>query len=206
MVLMTSGINFNPVARTANTINTSKKEVEEKINQGEQKNTSAIPKQDGWETKEKNDPAVTYSNIAKGKKASASEIESLKAQANQATENLRRLVEQLILKQSKGYKPAIDTENKEPILSQGTLSEIEQAQLDISEDGQWGVEAVSDRLVNFAISVSGGDKSKFAELVGAIDKGFAAAREAWGGKLPDISNKTYEATMQKLEAWANEAE
>ena len=48
--------------------------------------------------------SVTYANVT-SKKLSASDIESLKAQADAATENLRKLVEELILKQNKNYKP-----------------------------------------------------------------------------------------------------
>jgi len=166
------------------------------------------PKQDGWDVKEKQPAPVTYSRIEASKKASASEIEGLRSRANQANENLRQLVEQLILKQTKGYKVAVSAEEgeKQNILPSGAVSEIEKAQQAVSENGEWGVKAVSDRLVNFAISVSGGDKSKFEELVAAIDKGFAAARDAWGGELPEISQKTYQETMRKLEAWAKGTE
>jgi len=73
-----------------------------------------------------------------------------------------------------------------------------QAQAAIAEDGFWGVEAVSDRLVNFAIALSGGDKSKFEILKNAIKDGFKAAERLWGGELPQISRDTFDATMRKL--------
>jgi hypothetical protein len=77
------------------------------------------------------------------------------------------------------------------------------AQQDISEDGYWGVKQTSQRLIDFAVNVSGGDKTKFAELKAAIEKGFANAEKKWGGALPDICMQTKEATMKGLEAWAN---
>ncbi len=80
------------------------------------------------------------------------------------------------------------------------VSDIEKAKLSISEDGDFVVKAVSDRLVNFAKAISGGDKSRLAELKSAIDDGFAAARDALGGYLPAICNKTYNETMRKLDA------
>ncbi|NLT47392.1 MAG: hypothetical protein GXX92_03155, partial [Clostridiales bacterium] len=52
--------------------------------------------------------------------------------------------------------------------------------------------------------ISGGDKSKFEELKGAIDQGFQAAREALGGYLPEICEETYRETMRKLVIWATE--
>ena len=72
----------------------------------------------------------------------------------------------------------------------------------ISEDGPFGVKAVSDRIVDFAIAVSGNDTSKLGELKAAIDKGFEKARDAFGGTLPDICNRTYDEAMRKLDEWA----
>ena len=78
---------------------------------------------------------------------------------------------------------------------------IEQAQKDIADDGYWGVEQTSDRLVSMAQALSGGDTSKADTLIAAIKKGFDEATEAWGDKLPDICQKTIDAAVQKMEAW-----
>ena len=85
-----------------------------------------------------------------------------------------------------------------------TTEDVEAAKQAVSEDGDFGVKAVSDRLVDFAISISGGDKSKLSELVSAIDKGFGAAKDALGGELPAICQQTYDETMRKLNEWAND--
>ncbi len=79
-----------------------------------------------------------------------------------------------------------------------------QAQRDIAEDGYWGVKQTSQRLIDFAIGLSGGDPSKVAELKAAIEKGFAKAERAWGGALPDICMQTKEAALKGLDAWAAE--
>ncbi len=76
------------------------------------------------------------------------------------------------------------------------------AQQDISEDGYWGVKQTSERIIEFAKSVSGGDASKLAELKEAIEKGFDAAEKAWGGALPEICRQTKEAVFQGLDDWA----
>ena len=70
----------------------------------------------------------------------------------------------------------------------------------IGDDGPWGVEAVSDRLVAMAVKLSGGDESKFKMMRSAIEAGFKMAEAMWGGELPEISYKTFEATMTKLAA------
>ncbi len=78
---------------------------------------------------------------------------------------------------------------------------IDQAKKDISEDGYWGVEQTSDRLVDFAIAISGNDTSKADILMDAVKKGFQQATKAWGDELPDISKRTLDATMEKMEQW-----
>lgn len=82
---------------------------------------------------------------------------------------------------------------------------VEEAQELVSEDGYWGVEKTSDRIVEMAKSLSGGDISKYEELLGAIEKGFGAAKNEWGGKMPSITSKTYDAVMEKMKAWKEEA-
>jgi len=73
----------------------------------------------------------------------------------------------------------------------------------ISEDGYYGVEKTSDRIVQFAISLSGDDPSRLQEIKAAIEKGFQMAAEAMGGTLPDISTQIHDAVMDKLDAWVN---
>lgn len=60
-----------------------------------------------------------------------------------------------------------------------------------------------DKIVEFAIAISGGDKSKLDTLITAIDKGFSEAGRILGG-FPDISLKTYDRIMEKLNDWKNE--
>lgn len=154
----------------------------------------------------KQEESVTYKKVS-SKKLDAAEIASLKAEADKATENLRKLVEKLILKQDKHYKKSAEDSSSDLMTKLGiTTGDVEAAKQAISEDGEFGVKAVSDRLVDFAISISDGDKSKLSELVAAIDEGFAAAKKALGGELPDICQQTYDETMRKLNDWANETD
>ena len=78
-----------------------------------------------------------------------------------------------------------------------------QAQADIAEDGYWGVEKTSDRILDFAKALSGGDTSKAETLLEAFKKGFEEATGTWGKELPEISQKTYDAVLEKFEAWKN---
>lgn len=76
------------------------------------------------------------------------------------------------------------------------------AQEAISEDGEWGVKATSERILEFAKAISGGDPDKIDLLRNAVDAGFKAAERAWGGTLPSISQQTYDAVMKGFDDWA----
>lgn len=82
-----------------------------------------------------------------------------------------------------------------------TLS-VEDAQKLVSEDGYFGVKQTSDRIVDFAINAFGNDPTRLDEMKKAIDQGFQDAQHALGGTLPDISQQTYDAIMQKLDDFA----
>ncbi|PIE59689.1 MAG: hypothetical protein CSA32_02560 [Desulfobulbus propionicus] len=75
----------------------------------------------------------------------------------------------------------------------------------VSEDGYFGVEQTSERIFQFAVSISGGDTSKIDAIIAGIEDGFQRAYEALGDWLPDISYDTYDAVMDKLENWAAES-
>ncbi|WP_378954766.1 hypothetical protein [Pelosinus sp. sgz500959] len=78
------------------------------------------------------------------------------------------------------------------------------AQQEISADGFWGVKQTSERTIEFAKALSGGDPSKIALLRNSIEEGYKAAEKAWGGELPEICKQTQEATLKGLDDWANE--
>lgn len=77
-----------------------------------------------------------------------------------------------------------------------------QAQKDIADDGYWGVNQTSDRIVDFAKALVGDDPEKAEKMRAAFEKGFKAATKSWGSKLPDISQRTYDAVMDKFDEWA----
>lgn len=116
--------------------------------------------------------------------------------------HLHRMAQELLLRQGRYANPFRGSNQTyaKPVTGDDRL----QAQAAIAEDGEFGVRAVSDRLVNFAISISGGDRSKLEALREAINAGFQAASDALGGHLPDICRETHAETMRKLDAWAQE--
>lgn len=133
-----------------------------------------------------------YSSIAK----------KMKGELNTKNQQLQNLVNQLLSKQANKYTRLSqlfeDVKNGKISVDPSTVA---QAQKDIADDGYWGIEQTSDRLVSMAQALSGGDASKADKMIAAIKKGFDQAAKAWGGKLPDICQKTIDAATKKMEDW-----
>lgn len=127
----------------------------------------------------------------------SSVVATMKKELSTKNEQLQNLVTKLLGKQAGKYTKLADLFKD----IQADPATIEQAQKDIADDGYWGVEQTSDRLVSTAQALSGGDTSKADTLIAAIKKGFDEATEAWGDKLPDICQKTIDAAVKKMEAW-----
>jgi hypothetical protein len=112
---------------------------------------------------------------------------------------LRNLVANLLKEQGISTKIAIgDSE-----IDLAAISPEDARQL-VSEDGYFGVHQTSERIVQFAIGIAGGDPSRIDAIKEGIDKGFAEAKKALGDWLPDISYDTYDAVMTKLDEWVAE--
>ena len=132
-------------------------------------------------------------------------VNKLKADAEARTAQLRSLVEKIMMGQGNAIGTADDIWS---FLRTGNFTvdaaTKAQAQADIAEDGYWGVNQTSDRIIDFAKALCGGDPDKIEEMREAFEKGFKQAEKTWGGELPEISKKTYDAVMEKFDAWANE--
>ena len=140
------------------------------------------------------------------KEVDADLIQKLKADADARMSQLKSLVEKLITKQSSAFSIAdMPEEEFWGMIREGKFEVDEatrkQAQEDISEDGYWGVKQTSERMLSFAKALTGGDPEKAEEMRAAIQKGFEQAEKLWGGELPEISSKTYDAVMKGIDEW-----
>jgi len=124
-------------------------------------------------------------------------IAKLRRDSQQANAQLIRLVEELLKRQGK----TLDMLGDDEVVEVDETARLEAQQL-IGPDGALGAEAVSQRLVDFAIAISGGDKSKADTLRSSIEQGFKEAEKILG-ELPQISKDTYKLTMEKFDAWVN---
>lgn len=134
-------------------------------------------------------------------------IEKMKKDAEERTAQLKSLVEKLITNQGKTLGQANDIWK---FLASGDFSvdaaTKAKAQEDISENGYWGVEQTSERIINFATALTGGDPDKVEEMRAAFQEGFKQATKTWGDDLPEISQKTYDAVMLKFDKLAGKSE
>lgn len=144
-------------------------------------------------------PTKTY-------KANDEMIAKLKQEADSHIQKLQDIVSKLISKQADAYSVANDMWS---LLREGKLdvdpATRAQAQADIAEDGYWGVDQTSSRIVDFASALTGGDPSKIEKMREAFKKGYEQAEKTWGGQLPEISKKTYDAVMEKFDKLAADA-
>lgn len=162
---------------------------------------------------EENEAAAVYEKSTATNKDSANKIynreaiiKKLEMDQQSRMDSMQSLVQKLLGKQTNLFDLANSTNLADTFREAAKLAspeEIAQAQKDIAEDGYWGVEQTSDRLVSMAIALSGGDTQKADELTEAITKGFKQATAAWGEELPQLCQDTYDAAMKKMEDWKN---
>lgn len=133
-------------------------------------------------------------------------IEQMKADQAAVQNQLMSYVQESLMGQGNAIASADDVWK---FLASGnyTVDEAakEQAQKALEDGGYWSVDKTSDRIVDFAKALTGGDPSKVEEMRSAIEKGFKEATKTWGKDLPEISSKTYDAIQEKLDKWAAEA-
>lgn len=129
----------------------------------------------------------------------ASVIEKMKADVDARTSQLRDLVEKMFLQQ--GDASSVSKSMWKRLADGGLVTDedaAKKAQEDIAENGYWGVTQTSDRIMSFAVALSGGDNSKMQDMMEAFKKGYEQATGAWGKELPALCKDTYDAVLKKF--------
>lgn len=185
----TNAINNNVVEDTKATQNTSPTTPE---------NTGSAT-----ETAKPDDTAVVYDKRKLSEDDRMAIKEQLKADQEKRQEQFHQLILDMMNKQTTTFGVATDDDAIWKFLAKGDFEVDEETKLKaqeaISEDGYWGVEKTSDRIVEFATSLAGNDEKALEEMREAFKKGYKEAEKAWGGELPEISKKTYDAVMEKFD-------
>ena len=179
--------------------------------QDQQVNKATEESKDTSEKKEDGvvyEPTKTDANVPVKKYVQNTElVNKMKADAEAHTKQLENIVQQLMTKQGQTFSIANDDMWK--FLASGKFEVDEatklQAQEDVSEDGYWGVKQTSNRILDFATALTGGDPSKIEDMRKAFEKGYKQAEDTWGGELPEISKQTYDAVMKGFDKMAEDA-
>lgn len=82
---------------------------------------------------------------------------------------------------------------------------IDEAQSLTSENGYYGAKQTSERILDFAKTISGGDTSQAEVLRDAVDEAFEDVADMWGGmeNTPQVTQDTYDLVMQGFDDWVN---
>lgn len=147
----------------------------------------------------KDSTSKTSTSATKSNAANAALVAQLKADSDNRMQQLQSLVTNMFKKQGITIGTADDMWKT---LASGNFTAdadtIAKAKEDISEDGYWGVKQTSDRIFDFAQALAGDDEEKMKKMMSAVEKGFKEATKSWGKQLPDISQNTYDAVMDKF--------
>lgn len=145
---------------------------------------------------------ATYSINKMSEEERANLVTKLKEDQNARESQLMSLVSEMLDKQGKTFASANDMWR---FLASGEYTvDAEtkaQAQADIAEDGYYGVKQTSQRMFDFACALAGDDVDKMQKMQKAIQKGYDMAQATWGGALPDICQKTIDATNKLFDDW-----
>ena len=151
---------------------------------------------------QKNTEAAVYEKSktdGKGHVYDKTTVDGLKMESEKTRDQLKMMVQDLLRRQGK----AVQLLDPKTMVKIDATTRAEASKM-IADDGPLGIEPMSDKIVDFAKAVSGGDKGKLDTLKKAIEKGFKEAERILGGSLPEISQKTYDRVMEKFDMWENE--
>ena len=172
----------------------------EEINISIKKTTVEVNSTDAAVFTKTADEQPAEKNKLTGKPADPETIERLKAEADERFAQLKGIVEKLLLKQGGTFDVSNGLASAYRSLEVDPETQA-QAQADIAEDGYWGVEQTSDRILDFAKALAGTDPDMAEKMLEAIKEGFKQAGEAWGEDLPELCQDTMKASLQKVEDW-----
>ena len=124
-------------------------------------------------------------------------LNALKLDFQKNTDSFKQMVKEMLEKQGLKFEQVMKAfEKGEDVIVKVDKETRAKATEAISENGYWGVEKTSARILEFAKTISGGDASKLEQLKSAFQEGFESAKEAFGGELPEISQQTYDKVME----------
>ena len=162
---------------------------------------------------EKSEESTNSSKVSSKETDRTKIIQQLKADDALRQQQLLDIVHKMMGKQAKTYGIANSENDEDSIwkfLAKGDFTvdaaTKAQAQEDISENGYWGVNQTSERILDFAKALAGDDPEKLEKMRSAFEKGYKQAEKTWGGELPEISKQTFDAVMKGFDELTGKVE
>lgn len=182
---------------TINGVKTSVNRYQSKTQEQVTQDRTPSPQQDTFTHSTPTDTCDEVLSYQRPNKLSAEQINSLKQQVQ---DSMQALVKDMLGTQAEIAKlpdGSVDFDALAQQLGMGTTPET--AAEAISENGMWGVNAVSTRLIDMAMSLTQGNPEMVGEMREAIRKGFEAVGDL--DSLPQVCQDTYDETMKRLDYW-----
>lgn len=191
-----TGTNVNDVLTTNTAASGSTANVDSTVSAGQTTGTTTN-KDTVVETPKQDDTAAVYDKRKLSEEDRKTIVAQLKADQEKREAQLADLVSSMMSKQTNTFGQA---NNIWRFLAKGDFTvdaeTKKKAQEAISEDGYWGVKQTSERILSFATALAGSDSKNLEKMRDAFLKGYEQAEKTWGGKLPDISKRTYDAVLE----------
>lgn len=190
-----------------NNANTStEKASEEKTKEVVSDSTSSGTKQETTgAVYEKSKEETTNVSSSKNSVYDRTKVQQMLDENTQKVEQFKTLIQSIVSKQgNKSYAAGMNTSsNLKNFFSnlQVDANTIAQAKADVADDGYWGVDKTSERILDFAKAIAGNDPDNIQKMRDAVEKGFGQAAKMWGDELPEISQKTYDKVMSGFDEW-----
>ncbi len=155
----------------------------------------------GLNKSEKNTVKSTTNSAKTSRKFDNVEVNRLITENEKRIKEFKETIQKMVVKQGETYNLTLN--NQKLNIS---IEESQKAAESIADGGEFSVDAVATRIMDMAMALSNGDKTKIGLLKDAVIQGFKkAGLEFNDGKgLPEICNKTYDEVMKRFEKWENE--
>ncbi len=172
----------------------------------EKTETAAKPNEDTYVPEDKEAAAAEKEAAGKTYKPNTALVEQMKNDMAQIQSRFVNMVKDMLGKQG---KTIAEGDGFWKFMASGDYEVDEEtqkaAQEAISENGYWGVKQTSERIVNFAKALTGGNPEKIGLMRDAFEKGYAAAEKSWGGALPGLAQDTRSAVHDLFDQWEKES-
>ena len=130
--------------------------------------------------------------------SSGVDLASMLDDSNKQVEQFTEMLSNVLKQQGLSWNKVVSGEQHLSADPQ-TIAAAKQA---VSDDGDFGIKKTAERILTFAKAAIQADPSKADAIKSAVQDGFDQAAQYFGGKLPDISNKTHDAIMNTLDSWS----